>query len=396
MLLNSKMIGLLVALLALFIAVGVAEEERAGTSGQSTHLELQVESLPMQLPDMNTEAGIREYLVGEWHFYDSSFPGYKSCRMVIDEDLNAEFTFYSGLEDELRRFYSGQFSYDRIYADAHEAPDLLCLELSDSMLLGGDYFFLHRTVVDECRIMSLFSAGNGGCVFDFLDQSVEDGWGNSPVEIRFYTDTGEEYQLAPRLNAAFHAVYWGYGDAEEGMWLDDIHWPPPGPYDLEQIGSDTWYRYLTTSYDNELPVSVVYATTDDMVVENDGDLRDGEVYLVKTNEHGAIVSMLLVSESGNNATLTGKYSFVSMETKGETVDAAALAEQSMDDSVICLEFAGNMATMFAFGETIVGTYKADGKNIEITTGVDTVKGTLDGNKITITLGEGEVLVVEKK
>ena len=102
------------------------------------------------------------------------------------------------------------------------------------------------------------------------------------------------------------------------------------------------------------------------------------------------------SSGGNNSTLTGKYYIVSMETKGETADVATLAEQGMDASVIYLEFSSSKVTMFAFGETIEGTYKADGKNIEITTGDDTVKGTLDGNKITINLGEGEVLVVEKK
>ena len=282
-LLYGKMMGVLAVSMILFMAVGVAEEERTDATGYLK-----------QLPDMHTEAGIREYLVGEWHFYDSAYPAYKSCRMTIDEDLNAEFAFYGGLTDGPRGNYSGRFSFDRIFADTHETPDLLRLELSDSVLLGGDFFFLHRTVVDGHRIMSLFSAGNGGCVFDLLDPSVEDGWGSCPVEIRFSKDTGEKYQLTPRLSAAFYAVYWGHTE-EEGIWLDDIHWPPP-PYDLEQIGSDTWYRYLTTRYENELPASVVYATADDMALENAGETRDGEVYLVTTNEHGEIISMRLVGE----------------------------------------------------------------------------------------------------
>jgi len=99
---------------------------------------------------------------------------------------------------------------------------------------------------------------------------------------------------------------------------------------------------------------------------------------------------------GNNATLTGKYCIVSMETKGETVNAADLAEQDMDISAIYLEFSGSKVTLYAFGETIEGTYKVNGKNIEITTDDDTVKGTLDGNRITIEFSEGEVMVVEKK
>ena len=206
---------------------------------------VQAELFPTQLPDMQSEQGIREYLVGEWNFYDSTFPNYKSCRMVIDEDLNVEIAFQSGISDELWGSYSGQFSFNRIFADAHDAPDLLCLELSDSTLLGGDFFFLHRTVVDGYRVMSLFSAGNGGCVFDFLDPEVEDEWGSCPVEIRFYQETGGEYDLLPQRNAKINAVYWG-GYEHVSIWLDDIDWPSPGNYNLEQIGSDSWYRYLTT------------------------------------------------------------------------------------------------------------------------------------------------------
>ena len=102
------------------------------------------------------------------------------------------------------------------------------------------------------------------------------------------------------------------------------------------------------------------------------------------------------SSDGNNATLTGKYNFVSMETKGETSDTETLAEQGMDASVIYLEFSGSKVTMYAFGETIEVTYKVDGKNIEINTDDGPLKGTLDGNKITIDFSDGEVLVVEKK
>lgn len=288
----KKVFSFILAVLVFLSAASLAQAE----AGNGTDMEAQAMPLLIQLPGMDTEAGIREYLTGEWHFYDSAFPGYKSCRMVIDEDLNVELAIYSGLQGELRGEYSGRFSFDRVYADTHEAPDLLCLGLADSALLGGDFFFLHRTVVDGCRIMSLFSAGNGGCIFDFLDSSVEDEWGNCPVEIRFYQETGEEYQLAPQRNAEFYAVFWGYGKAEEGFCLDDIHWPPPGPYDFEQIGSNAWYRYLTTRYDNEKPVSVAYDIAKDMTLENDGELRDGDVYLVKTNEQGEIIHMQLVRE----------------------------------------------------------------------------------------------------
>ena len=102
------------------------------------------------------------------------------------------------------------------------------------------------------------------------------------------------------------------------------------------------------------------------------------------------------NNGGSNIILTGKYSFVSMETKDERVDAAALAQQGMDSSVIYLEFFGSRVTMYAFGETIEVTYKVDGKNIEIDTAEGTLEGIRDGNTITLDLGEGVVLVVEKK
>ena len=66
------------------------------------------------------------------------------------------------------------------------------------------------------------------------------------------------------------------------IWLDDIDWPAPGDYDLEQIGSDSWYRYLMTRYDNEIPVSIVYVLAKDLTQAIGGNLRHGEVYLVNT------------------------------------------------------------------------------------------------------------------
>jgi len=246
------------------------------------------------VPNMNTEADIREYLAGEWYFHNTSDRDYSSCRMVIDKNLKAEFFFADGNKKSKGHFI-GQFSFNRIYAEAHEAPDLLCLELpGNSKVLGGDFFFLHRTVFDKRRVMSLFSAGNGGCLFDLLDQSSQDEWGGiSPVEMLFIKKTGEEYQLAPRANAEFYAVCWGESPSRQNraIWLDDIQWPPPGPYDIEEIGSDTWYRYLTTKYNNKTPISVPYLMADGMKIQGGGDLRQGEVYLVKTNARGEISSM---------------------------------------------------------------------------------------------------------
>ena len=291
-----KMVLALALAVLVFLSMGAPVQAMA--EGNVSVAE-QAESFPTQLPDMRTEAGIRAYLAGEWHFYDDAFPGNKACHMVIDEGLHAEFVFTSRITDEIIGTYGGQFSFDRVFAGAQEAPDLLCLELTDDTLLGGDFFFLHRTICDGSRILSLFSAGNGGCVFDLPDPFMfvedESGWGYAPVEILLAKDTGEEYDPAPRQSAEFYAVCWGEC-GQENIWLDDIDWPPPGDYVLEEIGSDSWYRYLTTQYANEVPVSVAYVLPGDRAQAVGGDLRYGEVYLVHTDEHGKITNMRLASE----------------------------------------------------------------------------------------------------
>ena len=107
----------------------------------------------------------------------------------------------------------------------------------------------------------------------------------------------------------------------------------------------------------------------------------------------------LIASGGSgedNVTLTGKYGFVSMQAPDEKVDAAALAEQGMDSTVLYLEFIGNKVMMYAFGETILVTYKADGNHIEIDTDEGPLQGTLDGDTMTLDLGDGVVLVVEKE
>ena len=255
-----------------------------------------------KLPDMNTEAGIREYMAGEWHFLNTSDLDYYSCRMIIGKDMKVEFEFSDG--KKVKERVTGQFYFNRIriYAGVNEAPDVLHLELTNYKWKdGGDFFFLHRTVYDKRRVMSLFSAGNGGCLFDdSLVPPVKDGWRGCPNEMVFVRETGEEYELAPRANAEFYAVYWGRSNShpKNAVWLDDIKWPPPGPYDIEEIGSDTWYLYLTTKYDNETPISVAYVIADGTKTE--GDLRQGEVYLVKTNGRGEIIKMQKANAPSGN------------------------------------------------------------------------------------------------
>ena len=45
-------------------------------------------------PNMKTEAGLREYLAGEWNFVNISDNDYYSCRMLIDKNLKTEIEFY--------------------------------------------------------------------------------------------------------------------------------------------------------------------------------------------------------------------------------------------------------------------------------------------------------------
>jgi len=266
-------------------------------SGGSADVEAQDVALQAGLPDMQTEAGIREYLTGEWRFYDPTNFGYNSCRMLIDKEMNVEFEFYDGVSNAPKGIHTGIFTYGRIFASANDAPDIIRLELADDgTMLGGDFFFVHRTIFDGRCVMSLFSAGNGGCVLDLLDQSDENGWGICPVEMYFTKETGGEYQPPLRMSAEFHAVYWG-GYEHGIMWLDDIDYDRESfsGYDLEEIGSFTWYRYLITAYDNEIPVSAEYMLSDDLASAIGGDLRIGDVCLVKTDEHSGIIDIQAVA-----------------------------------------------------------------------------------------------------
>jgi len=99
---HMKMVLAFVLAILVFLptaSLGLAE------AGRNKHLEEQTESFPIDLPDMQTEAGIREYLAGEWYYYDPAYLGYNSCLMVIDEDLDAEFEFRDNLTNEVKGHY---------------------------------------------------------------------------------------------------------------------------------------------------------------------------------------------------------------------------------------------------------------------------------------------------
>ena len=255
---------------------------------------------PKTLPDMNTEEGISEYLAGEWNFQNTSDRKYISCRMVIDVNLNAKLEFYGYHTDkgkEVKRVFTGKISFGRLEGAPHESPpDWLHLELNqESEQVGGDYYFLHRTVYDKRCVMSLFYAGNSECLFGLLDPSVGatgNCWeGDFPDEIVFIKETGEEYHHSPRTNEEFYALFWGQG--KDGViWLDDISWPPSALPDLSLLfEGDRTYIYYTTKFDNETPVSIAYGAARDMKTDGGGKLRQGETYLINTNGRGEITKI---------------------------------------------------------------------------------------------------------
>lgn len=246
--------------------------------------DLHTENVLVPSFSLTTEEGIREYLVGEWIF-DKEYVSDVVCKMSIDEDLNVDLIFEDTSTDEAKGEYTGRIKIDRQYADLYKAPDLLSIELIDADYPGGDFFFLHRTTYDDKHVMSLFFAGNGDCIFDLLGSGE---YAYSPSEIIFEKENKEIAQFHPRKNDEFYAIYWGRGDNEESIWIDDIHWIGPVDYDFEAA-----YPGAMTLYENDVLESVLYNIASDRSKDilEDG-LFSGEVYLVKTDRNGNIIELI--------------------------------------------------------------------------------------------------------
>lgn len=235
-------------------------------------------------PDLTTEAGIMEYLVGDWHYFNE-YSSQVLCDMTIDEDLKVHLLFHDIYGGENRGEYTGQIKLDRAYTGSDEAQDLIVIELEGTEEPGGDFFFLHRTLFDGQFAMSWFYAGNGNCVFDVLGPKIE-GYAQAPDEIVFQKETTEKTQLTPIKNGDFHAVFWGVGEDWESIWIDDVTWTPTQEDDFA-----TPYPWRMTYYENDVKESVLYTIAPEMIVEILGDdLFPGTVYLVETNENGEITS----------------------------------------------------------------------------------------------------------
>ncbi len=234
--------------------------------------------------DFNSEEGIREYLIGEWIF-DDSYKTQIICNMNIDESLNVSLSFVDSYTNESSGDYTGEIKFDRIYASEDEAPDLISIELIDSDYPGGDFFFLHRTIYNEKRVMSLFFAGNGNSIFDLLGP---DGYEYSPTEIVFEKITGEKSGIKPRKDDDFYAVFWGHDEKYESIWLDDVWWTPQEDDDFAAL-----YPNEMTNYEDDVQESVLYNIAADQVLDILGDdMFPGQVYYVVTDKKGDIIEFV--------------------------------------------------------------------------------------------------------
>jgi hypothetical protein len=250
---------------------------------------------PLSPPDLTSEEGIIEYLVGEW-VYDYYDWGDVICTMNIDQELNVSLSFENSYSELPKGEYKGKIHLERVHADSHEAPDNIRIELIDSDEYGGDFYFLHRTIYDGKRVMSWFfsAIGNYESVFDLLDVVVD--FKSLPNEMMFEKQTGEDSYEDLRLDDSFYAVYWGMGEDNKSLWLDDVWFTPP--YIPEEDEYQDYYPPIyppaMTFYENNgVLKSVLYSIDPDEITEVLGDdIAKGEVYFVTVDGNGNIIEML--------------------------------------------------------------------------------------------------------
>lgn len=232
--------------------------------------EINNEAKPISPPDFNTEQGIRDYLIGQWS-YEEPYLRDITCEMNIDKDLNVNISFENSYSDAPKGNYKGKISFDRAYADFDEAPDLISLELLNTDEPGGDFFFTHRTIYDNKRVMSWFFAGNGNTIFDVLDTTGE--YMFLTEEVVFEKITGEKSKETANRDDEFYAVYWGMGSDGKSMWLDDVEWVS------EEM----------TEYETDIQESVLYKIVEEEILEVLGEeITKGSIYYVETNSKGEI------------------------------------------------------------------------------------------------------------
>ncbi len=278
--------------------------------------EFEEEGNTISPPDLTTEEGIRQYLVGEWTCkidYMSNI----LVTMNVSQDLDVQLSFYDTFTDENKGEYKGKISLDRLYARSDEGPDLMTFNLDDDYYSKADFFFLHRTIYDGKRVMSLFFTGDGKSVFDILLGYDDEDYDYIIDEVMLEKISGEVSQGEPRKNESFYAVFWGHQDLFESIWLDRVYWTPP--VDEEYV---TDYPRPMTLYERDRNESIVYNVAPEKDFEILGDnMFKGTVYYVETDENGNMIELIdaaykdYLEEGGDDYIDEALYDYVDPEIK---------------------------------------------------------------------------------
>lgn len=270
-------------------STNLQEEDLEINPTQEEAEESQEEEMEVSQFSLDSEDSLREYLIGEWVSDKETLSDYTltqsdiNCNMVIDKDLNVDISFYNRITNESKGEFTGQIKFDRLYADKDQAPDLIVIELGEDDYPGGDFLYKHRTIYDGKRVMSMFFAGNGNCIFDMLADI--DNFEYAPEEVILEKTSGEEVESNILKDREFYGVYWGMGDDGESLWIDKVVWTPTQEYD-----PDALYPTRMTMYEDELSESSLYLIAPDKasdILEN--PMYEGEVYFVKTDKNGNII-----------------------------------------------------------------------------------------------------------
>ena len=239
---------------------------------------------PISPPDLETEQGVREYLVGDW-VCEIEYMSNIVANMTIHENLDVELSFYDSFINKLVADYEGDIVFKRIYRDEEDAPDMITLQLKVEPYIECDYYFFHRTIYDGKRAMSLFFAGLENSVFDIFTE--DNGLEYTMGEVVFEKLTGEVSGGKPRQNDEFYAVFWGHGVHYESIWLDEVEWEP------REEAYDPNYPVPMIVHENELKESILYKVDNDNKFDILGDdMFKGDIYYVKTDKGGIIVELI--------------------------------------------------------------------------------------------------------
>ena len=235
-------------------------------------------------PDLETEQGVREYLVGDW-VCEIEYMSNIVANMTIHENLDVELSFYDSYINDLVVDYKGDIMFKRIYRDEEDAPDIITLQLNKEPYIECDYYFFHRTIYDGKRAMSLFFADLENSVFDIFTE--DNGLEYTMGEVVFEKVTGEVSEVKLRKNDEFYAVFWGHGVHYESIWIDDVEWEP------REEDYNFNYPVPMIVNENEVKESILYKVDSDKKFDILGDdMFKGDIYYVKTDERGIIVELI--------------------------------------------------------------------------------------------------------